>query len=111
MARRKDVAVVEEDDQHDGANIAGKFSKKRLKSFVDKIEKLEEEKRATATDISGLYKEAEGAGFNAKALRAMITDRRKDQEIVREREDTKRIYKEALGDFSSTPLGTAATED
>lgn len=100
----------EESNEKFGHNISGKFSPERLKVFIERVEKLEEDKRATGTDIRSVYQEASGEGFDAKVLRKIVADRRKDAEVVAEQEELKRIYKEALGDFSSSPLGAAAIE-
>lgn len=111
MTRRKpDTDDDEAEAPGNGHNIAGSFSKERLKKFISKIEKLEEDKRAIGSDIRSVYQEAESAGLDAKVIRKVVADRRKDQEIVTEQEELKRIYKEALGDFSSSPLGEAAAE-
>lgn len=105
MVRKKDE---NETSPGQGHNVTGAFSPERLKDFIGKIEKLEEEKRAIGTDIRSLYQEAEASGLNGKVIRLIVSERRKDKEIVREHEELKRIYKEALGDFSSSPLGESA---
>ena len=48
------------------------FAKGQLKSFVERIEKLEEEKKALAEDVREVYAEAKGAGFDTKALRTVV---------------------------------------
>lgn len=95
----------DEDTTKEGNNIEQKFSKDRLINFVEKIEAIEEKKRALGGDIGSLYKQAEKAGLNAAVIRDVVKDRRKDKDLVAERETLKRQYKEAMGDFSSTPLG------
>ncbi len=59
------------------------MSDNRLKSFIDRIEKLEEEKRTYTTDIREVYNEAKGVGYDPKILRKVVALRRKP---VNERE-------------------------
>lgn len=92
----------------EGHNITGKFSAQVLKGFIKRIERIEEDKRSLGTDLRDVYFEASASGLDVKAIRRIVQDRRKDKEVITEREETIRIYKEALGDFSSSPLGKAA---
>lgn len=82
----------------------------RLRSFIERVERLEEEKRGLAEDIKEVFSEAKGAGFDTKIMRQIIKDRRMDADDLREQESLINIYKRALGMFSSTPLGEAAME-
>ena len=50
---------------------ARKFGKEQLKAFIERVERLEEEKKAIADDIRDVYAEAKGSGFDVKALRAI----------------------------------------
>lgn len=68
-----------------------------LRSFVERIEKLEDEKRALAEDISEVYGEAKGTGFDAKMIRKIIAMRRIDQDKRREEEEILALYMSALG--------------
>ena len=77
----------------DRGGVAGE----RLKSFVERIERLEEEKRALAADIKEVYSEAKGAGFDVKIMREIIKIRRMDEDDVDEREALLDTYKRALG--------------
>jgi len=79
-----------------------------LRAFIERIEKLEEEKRAIADDIKDVYAEAKGTGFDAKIIRKIVSMRRMDREKRREEEEILDIYLTALGDFIDTPLGSAA---
>ena len=63
---------------------AGPISADRLKSFVERIEKLEEEKKAISDDIKDVYGEAKGNGFDVKALRTIIRMRKQDADEVQE---------------------------
>lgn len=77
----------------DRGGVAGE----RLKSFVERIERLEEEKRALAADIKEVYSEAKGAGFDIKTMREIIKIRRMDDDDLDEREALLDTYKRALG--------------
>jgi uncharacterized protein (UPF0335 family) len=73
------------------------FAKAKLKSFVERIEKLEEEKKAISEDIREVYAEAKGDGFDAKALRAVIRMYRQDTDQRKEYEALVDLYRDALG--------------
>jgi uncharacterized protein (UPF0335 family) len=77
----------------DRGGVAGE----RLKSFVERIERLEEEKRALAADIKEVYSEAKSAGFDIKTMREIIKIRRMDEDDLDEREALLDTYKRALG--------------
>jgi uncharacterized protein (UPF0335 family) len=82
----------------------------RLKSFIERIERLESEKRDLAGDIKEVYAEAKGTGFNPKIMRQIIKERRMDKDDLDEREALLDTYRRALGMFVDTPLGEAAME-
>jgi uncharacterized protein (UPF0335 family) len=69
----------------------------RLRSLVERIERLEEERRALAGDIKDIYGEAKSAGFDVKVLRQIIRLRKQDQAEVEEQESLLDLYKRALG--------------
>ncbi len=69
----------------------------RLKAFVERIERLEEEKKALAEDIKEIYAEAKGVGFDVKILRKVVTLRKMDTEKRREEEELLELYKSAIG--------------
>jgi uncharacterized protein (UPF0335 family) len=73
------------------------FAKAKLKSFVERVEKLEEEKKAISEDIREVYAEAKGDGFDVKALRAVIRMYRQDSGERREYEALADLYRDALG--------------
>lgn len=110
MKKKHDDDEDETQSASEGHNIAGKFSAQRLKSFITRIERIEEDKRALGTDLRDVYQEAGMSGLDVKAIRRIVQDRRKDKDAITEREETIRIYKEALGDFSNSPLGKAAID-
>ncbi len=69
----------------------------RLRSFVERIERLEEEKAALAADIREVYSEAKGAGFDVKVLRQIVRLRKVDQSDRQQMEHLFDVYKSALG--------------
>ncbi len=69
----------------------------RLKSFVERIEKLEEEKKAIGADIRDVYSEAKGTGFDVKAIRQIVKLRKMDSAERDEQETLLDVYKQALG--------------
>lgn len=69
----------------------------QLRAFVERIERLEEEKAALAADIREVYGEAKGTGFDGKALRRLITLRRMDQADREEQDALLEIYRQAVG--------------
>ena len=77
----------------DVGGIAGE----QLRSFIERIERLEEEKRALSADIKDVYAEAKGSGFDIAIMRQIIRIRRMDQDDVDEQETLLDIYKRALG--------------
>ncbi|MBX6327759.1 MAG: DUF2312 domain-containing protein [Pseudolabrys sp.] len=76
---------------------ATRFAKEQLKAFVERIERLEEEKKAAADDIRDVYAEAKGNGFDVKALRAIVRLRRLDPDERREQQEVLETYMHALG--------------
>lgn len=73
------------------------IAKDQLKSFVERIERLEEEKKATADDIKDVYAEAKGNGYDTKVLRKVIAIRKQDKAERQEQEAILDLYLEALG--------------
>ena len=69
----------------------------QLKAFVERIERLEEEKAGIANDIKDIYAEAKGTGFDTKAIRKIISLRKKDHSERQEEEAVLELYMQALG--------------
>lgn len=69
----------------------------QLKAFIERIERLEEEKRTIADDIKDVYAEAKGTGFDGKILRRIVSLRRQDASERREQEELLETYLRALG--------------
>ena len=77
------------------AEIGG-VSSERLRSFVERIERLEEERAALSADIREVYSESKGAGFDVKILRQIVRLRKMDNADRAEEEAILETYKQAL---------------
>ena len=73
------------------------FGRDQLKAFIERIERLEEEKKAIGDDIRDVYAEAKGTGFDVKALRAIVRLRKQDANERKEQEALIETYLHALG--------------
>ena len=69
----------------------------QLRALIERIERLEDEKKTLSEDIKEVYAEAKGTGFDTKALRTIIRLRKKDQAERQEEEAIIDLYKAALG--------------
>ena len=76
---------------------ATRFAKDQLKSIIERIERLEEEKKTLSDDIRDVYAEAKGNGFDVKALRTIIRLRKQDPNERQEEESILETYMNALG--------------
>jgi len=77
----------------DVAGVAGD----RLRNFVERIERLNEEKEAIAADTKEVYAEAQGVGFDIKIMREIIKLRKMEDDDRAEMEEVLGVYKRALG--------------
>ncbi len=68
-----------------------------LRQFVERIERLEQEKKDIADQIKEVYAESKGRGYDQKALRALVSLRKRDRDEVAEQEAVLEMYKQALG--------------
>ena len=75
----------------------------QLRSFVERIERLEEEKKTITEDIKDVYAEAKGNGFDTKILRKVISLRKQDADERQEQEAILDLYLQALGMAPSIP--------
>jgi uncharacterized protein (UPF0335 family) len=82
----------------------------RLKSFIERIERLEEEKRVLAEDIKEVYAEAKGTGFDTKIMRQIIRLRKRDKDDLDEEETLLDVYKRAIGMLPDAAPQAAAAE-
>ena len=76
---------------------AGGVAADRLRSFIERIERLEEEKAALAADIREVFSEAKGTGFDTKIMRQVIRLRKMESNDREEQEHLLDLYKRALG--------------
>jgi len=86
------IAAAAKDDQ-----AAHRFAKDHLKAFVERVERLEEEKKAIADDVRDVYAEAKSNGFDVKALRTVVKLRKQDVNERKEQEAILETYLHALG--------------
>jgi uncharacterized protein (UPF0335 family) len=75
----------------------GSNSNEQLKSIVERVERLEEDKAAIGSDIKDVFTEAKGNGFDVKALRTIIRLRKQSPDDVAAQEAVLDTYKQALG--------------
>jgi uncharacterized protein (UPF0335 family) len=76
---------------------AGGIAADRLKSFIERIERLEEEKAAIAGDIKEVYSEAKSSGFETKIMRQIVRLRKMEPQERNEQEQLLDVYKQAIG--------------
>jgi uncharacterized protein (UPF0335 family) len=69
----------------------------RLRSIVERIERLDEERKALGNDIRDIYAEAKSAGFDVKVLRQLIRIRKQEPAEIEEQESLLDVYRQALG--------------
>ena len=69
----------------------------QLKAFIERIERLEEEKKNISDDIKDVYAEAKGTGFDIKVLRKIVSMRKQDQNERKEQEEILSLYLQAIG--------------
>lgn len=82
----------------------------RLRLLIERIERLEEEKKGIADDIKDVYAEAKAVGYDAKIMRQIVRLRKMKPDDRAEMEAILDTYKAALGMLVGTPLGDATLE-
>lgn len=92
----ENVAAFPKNSEADPQDVGG-VAGKRLKSFLERIERLEEEKAGLADDIKDIYAEAKSVGFDTKTMRKIIRLRKMDTEKRREEDELLELYKAAIG--------------
>lgn len=88
----------------------GHNSNAQLRAIVERIERMEEEKKAISSDIADIYKEAKSNGYDAKALREVVRLRKQDKAKRETHEALVDLYRSQLGMLADTPLGQSALE-
>ena len=69
----------------------------QLTQYIERIERLEEEKRAMMADIRDVYAEAKGTGFDPKIMRQLVKMRAMDRELLQEQDELLQTYRAAVG--------------
>ena len=100
MARRKKAHTS---DGEPRSNSAAGVARDQLRSFVERIERLEEEKKTIADDIKDVYGEAKATGFDSAILKRVIAIRKQDRDERMEKEAILETYLAALGMLDYTP--------
>ena len=91
------TAATAVNGSRDEEKATASFGRDQLKAFIERIERLEEEKKALGDDIRDVYAEAKGTGFDVKALRAIVRMRKQDVNERKEQEALIETYLHALG--------------
>ena len=91
--------VTEVDDGEPASAPAetGGIAVDRLRSIIERIERLEEERKALGSDIKDIYAEAKSAGFDVKVVRTIVRIRKQEPADVEEQETLLDVYRRALG--------------
>ena len=98
MSDTNDDAKASRDRQANAPDSdVGGIAADRLRSIVDRIERLEQERKALGDDIKDIYSEAKSAGFDVKVLRQIIRLRKQEAAEVEEQETLLDLYRRALG--------------
>lgn len=91
------------------ADVGG-IAADQLRSFIERIERLEEEKSSLSADIRDVFAEAKGNGFDPKIMRQVLKMRKMEEADREEQETLLELYCRALGMLVGTPLGDAAMD-
>ncbi len=75
----------------------GGIAAERLRSIIERVERLEEEKKALSSDIKDIMAEAKSAGFDVRVIRQIIRIRKQEPAEVEEQETLMDLYRRALG--------------
>lgn len=85
-------------------NVTSGLAGDRLRSLIERIERLEEERKGIGADIRDIYAEAKSAGFEVKVVREIVKLRKLDAHDRREQEELLDLYKNAIGMDVQAPL-------
>jgi uncharacterized protein (UPF0335 family) len=92
----------------DGDNNGGMIEREALRSYVERVSNLHDQRDEISTDIREVYAEAKDAGFDTTLLREVVKEHRIDPEARSARYAKLDAYRRALGMLADTPLGEAA---
>ena len=98
MAGKQKDDTPDVDGGGNSASVAGA----QLRALIERIERMEEEKKAVADDIKEIYAEAKGSGFDTKVMRILIRRRKQDRAERLEQESILDLYEHAIGDAPDT---------
>ena len=84
-------------DDASSIDVLNSAAQTQLKTIIERIERLEEERKALASDIKDIYAESKSAGFDVKVMRQLIRIRKQEPAEVEEQETLLDIYRRALG--------------
>jgi uncharacterized protein (UPF0335 family) len=91
------MALDSTEKSHPEDAKVGGIAADRLRSLIERIERLEEERKALGSDIKDIFAEAKSAGFDVKVLRQLIRLRKQEPAEVEEQESLLDVYRRALG--------------
>ncbi len=80
-----------------GSDTSYRVTADELRQFVERVERLEQEKKDLADQVKEVMAEAKGRGYDTKVMRKVIALRKRDQNDIAEEEAVLEMYKEALG--------------
>ena len=103
MSRNDDDLIGHNSGKDSGAHGV---ARDQIRAFVERIERLEAEKKTVADDIKDVYGEAKGAGFDTKILKKVVAMRKKDDQERQEEELILDTYLHALGMIENPPEGS-----
>ncbi len=78
-------------------SVTGQTSADQLRQYIERIERLEEEKRALMADVRDIYSEAKATGFEPKVMRQIVKIRAMDKDLLAEQDMLLTTYRDALG--------------
>ena len=90
-------SAAEKEEKDEKQKSATRFAKDQLKAFIERVERLEEEKKALSDDIRDVYAEAKGNGFDVTALRTIVRLRKLETTERQEQQAILDTYMHALG--------------
>ena len=97
MDTKEAPGFIKEADEKNGVNVVNGVDVERLLSYIERVERLEEEKKAIQDDIKEVFDEAKAAHFDVKAIKAILKMRQKDDAERQEEEFIIDTYRRALG--------------
>ena len=96
MLDEADSDTLDNMGNDDDAKVGG-IAADRLRSLIERVERLEEERKALGSDIKDIFAEAKSAGFDVKVIRQIIRIRKQEPAEVEEQETLLDVYRRALG--------------